>query len=139
MEEMNRALEQLMSNAERLGRAAASMEVALEVISGRVPQITATVEQNESALELRIAELERQMAELHASAAAVQAAGILQVPAATSGRRTLPASTANLLAKHGMSEGSSIEVGALDGALTSLPIEQRIAVKAQLMRAGMLA
>jgi len=43
----------------------------------------------------------------------------------------------NLLAKQGVTV-DSIEGGALDGALGSLSIEQRIAVKAQLMRAGML-
>jgi hypothetical protein len=50
----------------------------------------------------------------------------------------LPASTANLLAKHGMGEAGQIEQGVLDTALQSLPVEQRIAVKSQLLRAGLL-
>jgi hypothetical protein len=43
----------------------------------------------------------------------------------------------NLLAKQGVTV-DSIEAGALDAALVSLSLEQRIAVKAQLMRAGLL-
>jgi hypothetical protein len=43
----------------------------------------------------------------------------------------------NLLAKQGVS-ADSIEAGALDAALSSLSMEQRFAVKAQLMRAGLL-
>jgi hypothetical protein len=42
-----------------------------------------------------------------------------------------------LLAKQGVTV-DSMEAGALDAALVSLSIEQRIAVKAQLMRSGML-
>ena len=44
---------------------------------------------------------------------------------------------ANLLAKQGVTV-DSMEAGALDAALVSLSLEQRIAVKAQLMRAGLL-
>jgi len=54
-------------------------------------------------------------------------------------RKTLPASTAHLLAKGGITTLESIEAGALDAALIGLSLEQRIAVKAQLMRAGALA
>ena len=53
------------------------------------------------------------------------------------GRKTLPASMATLLAKQGVTV-DSLEAGALDAALSSLSLEQRIAVKAQLMRSGML-
>ncbi len=43
----------------------------------------------------------------------------------------------NLLAKQGVVV-ESLEAGALDAALVSLSLEQRIAVKAQLMRSGLL-
>jgi hypothetical protein len=43
-----------------------------------------------------------------------------------------------LLAKQGV-QLDSLEAGAIDAALTSLSIEQRIAVKAQLLRAGLLS
>jgi hypothetical protein len=60
-----------------------------------------------------------------------------------SGRKTLPTQMTTLLAKQGVSldalASDSIEAGAIDAALTSLSIEQRIAVKAQLLRAGLLS
>ena len=43
----------------------------------------------------------------------------------------------NLLAKQGVAV-ESLEAGALDAALAPLSIEQRIAVKSQLMRAGLV-
>jgi hypothetical protein len=55
----------------------------------------------------------------------------------TNGRKTLPVSMSALLAKQGVTV-DSMEAGALDAALVSLSMEQRFAVKAQLMRAGLL-
>jgi hypothetical protein len=55
----------------------------------------------------------------------------------THGRKTLPVAMVSLLAKQGVAV-DSIEAGALDAALVSLSMEQRFAVKAQLMRAGLL-
>jgi hypothetical protein len=40
-----------------------------------------------------------------------------------------------MLAKHGIGEGP-VDVRTLDAALAGLSLEQRIAVKSQLMRAG---
>jgi hypothetical protein len=45
---------------------------------------------------------------------------------------------ATMLAKQGVTV-DSFEAGALDTALTSLSLEQRIAVKAQLLRSGLLS
>jgi len=44
----------------------------------------------------------------------------------------------SLLAKHGVGEGVQIDAGMLDRALGALSIEQRIAVKSELARAGMI-
>ena len=56
---------------------------------------------------------------------------------APAGRKTLPASAASLLAKHGIDQLDQVNAGALDTALDNgLSLEQRIAVKSQLMRAG---
>jgi hypothetical protein len=54
-------------------------------------------------------------------------------------RKTLPPLVNTLLAKSGVGESTQIEVGTLDKALGALTIEQRIAVKAELARAGMIA
>ena len=51
----------------------------------------------------------------------------------------MPAATAQFLAKQGLSTLESLEAGALDAALNGLSLEQRIAVKAQLLRAGVVS
>jgi len=77
-----------------------------------------------------LAAAEAQIAELKAAA---------NVPATvTYGRKTVPVAMVDLLAKQGVMM-ESMEAGALDAALVSLSVEQRIAVKAQLMRAGLLS
>ncbi len=91
--------------------------------------VASTVEERLAEAEARLAATEARLAELQASATVPETV--------TNGRKTLPASMATLLAKQGVTI-DSLEAGALDAALTSLSIEQRIAVKAQLMRAGML-
>jgi len=54
-------------------------------------------------------------------------------------RKTVTAGTAMMLAKQGVDVGTvALDAGAVDGALAHLSVEQRIAVKAELMRAGML-
>jgi hypothetical protein len=53
-------------------------------------------------------------------------------------RRTLPAATSEMLAKHGIGDGP-VDVRTLDAALNGLSLEQRIAVKTQLLRAGAIA
>ncbi|PSH05008.1 MAG: hypothetical protein CXZ00_04510 [Acidobacteria bacterium] len=55
------------------------------------------------------------------------------------GRKTLVPVVSSLLAKSGVGEGVQVEAGTLDKALGALTVEQRIAVKAELARAGMIA
>ncbi len=71
----------------------------------------------------RLAELEKQNTELKAEAERTR-------------RKTLSGTTIALLAKSGGDEG--MPRAALEKALTSLSIEQRIAVKAEMARAGLL-
>jgi ATP-dependent Lon protease len=100
------------------------------VLSGEVERISATVEQSrrEAELEEKLAAVERELADVKASAA-----GALNPL-----RRTLPATTSEMLAKHGIGEGP-VDVRTLDAALSGLSLEQRIAVKSQLLRAGAIA
>jgi septal ring factor EnvC (AmiA/AmiB activator) len=100
-------------------------------LSGEVERISATVEQSRREVELaeKLAVTERELGELKASAAAT---------VVTSMRRTLPAVTSEMLAKHGIADGP-VDVRALDAALSGLSLEQRIAVKTQLLRAGAIA
>jgi phosphoserine phosphatase len=133
--------DELGSTVERLAAAAGLLEQAAERLAQRqndfadaeasIGRIVATVEgRREAELEEKLAAAEAQIAELKAAAASVPAA-------VTHGRKTLPVAMVNLLAKQGVTV-DSMEAGAVDAALVSLSIEQRIAVKAQLMRAGLL-
>ena len=107
------ALEQMVG---RLAAGQAELAATAEETVGR---ITATVESRETELEQKLADAERTIAELRASAV-------------VSGRKTLVAGS--LVAK--AAEGS--EMVALDGALSSLSVEQRFAVKAEMLRSGLL-
>jgi len=132
--------DELGSAAERLVAAAGLLEQAVERLSQRqnefsldaeasIGRIVATVGR-EAELEAKLAAAEAQIAELTATAGN----GLVPV---TNGRKTFPVSVTNMLAKQRVSV-ESIEAGAVDAALISLSVEQRIAVKAQLMRAGLL-
>jgi hypothetical protein len=130
----------LSMTVERLAAAASLLEQAAERLSEKqstfhedaeatIGRIVATVDTHrEIELEQKLAAAERKIAELQASAAPA---------AAPAGRKTLPTSMTTLLAKQGVTL-DSIEAGTLDAALTSLSLEQRIAVKSQLIRAGLL-
>jgi hypothetical protein len=129
--ELQTAADRLMEAASALERTVARMaeqQVALAAeAESQVSRIVATVEtQREVELERKLAEAEAKIAELVASANT-------QPP----GRKTLPTTMATMLAKQGVVV-DSVEAGAIDGALASLSIEQRIAVKSELMRAGVL-
>jgi hypothetical protein len=90
----------------------------------RVAKITATVEsEREAELLHRLEQAEAKIAELTASAAAA---------IGNAGRKTA------MVAKHGAAL-EHVEASALDAALASLSVEQRIAVKAELLRSGAIA
>jgi hypothetical protein len=131
--EMAEGVARLTAATAQLERTAAALEARLA--GGEVPKMVATVESDSS---LRLAELEikLQAAEAKIAELRAQAGG----PAASSpaGRKTLPAAAAHLLAKHGIDTLDQVNGGALDAALTGLSLEQRIAVKSQLLRAGLL-
>jgi hypothetical protein len=134
--------DELGATVERLAAAAGLLEQAVERLAQRqsdfavdaeasIGRIVATVEgRRETELEEKLAAAEARIAELTAAA--------LSMPVSvTNGRKTLPVAMVSLLAKQGVSV-DSIEAGALDAALVSLSMEQRFAVKAQLLRAGLL-
>ena len=124
--------------AERLEAATAQLERTLSwleerqgALSGEVEKISATIEQSRREAELaeKLAAAEQELAGLKANAAQ----NVLNPL-----RRTLPSTTSEMLAKHGIGDGP-IDVRALDAALAGLSLEQRIAVKTQLLRAGAIA
>jgi prefoldin subunit 5 len=136
-------VQQLMATAERLGNAAESLDRVLgkldtqqEALNAKVDRIVAAVDERAAyepdhgnasrELKARVEELEKSNADLKAQAARAM-------------RKTLPATVSAILAKDGMDlTGEKIDKGALDKSLQSLSVEQRIAVKAELARAGMI-
>src|SRR5882724_8883998 len=133
-------MQQLMTTAERLASAAESLDRVLgrldaqqDSLNAKVDRIVAAVDERSyepadhdatRQLQERVAELEKSNTDLKAQAARMV-------------RKTLPSMVSGILAKSGV-EGERIEKGVLDKTLQSLSVEQRIAVKAELARAGMI-
>ncbi len=118
------------ASASRLEQLAQRLAAAIELLEQVTPRlegaagigpIVATVENGrEAELTERLADAEKTIASLRAAAAPHE------------GRKTLPV---NLLAKQ---DGNVVDSSVLDAALVSLSLEQRIAVKAHLLRAGLI-
>jgi hypothetical protein len=121
----NQILERIEAATSLLERTLALLEERQR--TGEIEKISATVEQTkrEAEMQEKLACAEREIAELKASALNPL-------------RRTVPTSTSEMLAKHGIAEGP-VDVRTLDAALAGLSLEQRIAVKSQLLRAGAIA
>jgi TolA-binding protein len=115
-----------------LERTVAWLEAKETAVSGDVQKVVAAVEganapsETEVELERKLREAEEEIAELRAEAAQ-----------AGQRRKTQAGESTQLLAKHGAGT-EQIESATLDAALTGLSLEQRIAVKARLLRAGAL-
>jgi F0F1-type ATP synthase membrane subunit b/b' len=138
MEHEQQIAERLEHAATLLERALARLEERQSALTGEVERISATIDlsRREDELAEKLAAAEREIAELKAAAAT-------QPSSTASGavnplRKTLPASTTDMLAKRGIGDGP-VDVRTLDAALTGLTLEQRIAVKSQLLRAGALS
>jgi hypothetical protein len=108
---------------ERLTAAAGMFEQATERLAG--VELQASLER----VSAREAQLEEQLVEAEATITALRAEA-----GKASGRKTTSGGAGSLVAK----EGVAVEAGALDASLRSLSVEQRIAVKSEMMRAGLL-
>ena len=123
--------ERLEAATTLLDRTLSWLEERQGALSGEVEKISATVEQSRREAELaeKLAAAERELADLRAGSAQNVLSPL---------RRTLPTTTSEMLAKHGIGEGP-VDVRTLDAALAGLSLEQRIAVKTQLLRAGAIS
>lgn len=130
-QEEKEMVERLEAAATLLERTLHWLEERQEAMAGEVEKISATVEQTRREAELaeKLAEAERELAEMKAAASS---------SALNPLRKTVPTATTEMLAKHGIGEGP-VDVRTLDAALAGLSLEQRIAVKSQLLRAGAIA
>ncbi|PYV59733.1 MAG: hypothetical protein DMG91_00045 [Acidobacteria bacterium] len=135
-EELSR---QMIETADRLAGAADSLNRVLdrldaqqEALNTRVDRIVAAVEESEQEgdlesmrkLQERVAELEKNNSDLKAQAVRVA-------------RKTLSPAVSALLGKEYESV-DKMDAAKLDRALKTLSVEQRIAVKAEMARAGMI-
>jgi hypothetical protein len=129
------AIDRIEAAATLLERTLAWLEERQAALTGEVEKISATVDQTRREEELtgKLAEAEAQIAALKAASAQMPNGGPLNPI-----RRTVPSATAEMLAKHGIGEGP-VDVRTLDAALAGLSLEQRIAVKSQLLRAGAIS
>ncbi len=142
LERISDAVMALEAAANRLGEREMAMSAAAEE---RVDRIVATVEgQREAELserlliaEAKLSEAEGKLAELAAGASTANE---------FNSRKTAAAGMVATLAKQGIRAGAldcletgRFEAGALDTALSSLSIEQRFAVKAEMLRTGLLS
>jgi ABC-type transporter Mla subunit MlaD len=134
-------MQQLMATAERLANAAEALDRVLgrldaqqESLSAKVDRIVAAVDEQAThpsfdgatrQLQERLADLEKSNADLKAQAARAI-------------RKTLPPMVTALLAKSEEAGNEKIEKAVLDKTLSALSVEQRIAVKAELARAGVI-
>jgi len=122
----------LASAAETLDRVLDRLDSQQEALNAKVDRIVAAVEDRSAIvhdypdhLERRVAELEKANADLKAQAARMA-------------RKTLSPLATAMLGKSGSEVGDRIDRAALDKTMQSLSVEQRIAVKSEMARAGMI-
>lgn len=136
LQQMMAAADKLALATEALDRVLGKLESQQETLNAKVDRIVAAVEeqiaheaerdQAEGAgdLQQRMAELEKSNADLKAQAARLT-------------RKTLSPVVSALLAKNEV-EGERFDGAVLDKTLGALSVEQRMAVKAEMARAGMI-
>ncbi|MGZ4816870.1 MAG: hypothetical protein ACXVZV_15760 [Terriglobales bacterium] len=117
LQQMTESTERLAAAAEALQQTLAAISARQEELSAKIEKIVAAIEENPPALSAKAAE--RTGHPIHAQ------------------RKTLSPLVTMILAKNGIEEPSS-DTAQLDKALAALSPEQRIAVKAEMARAGII-
>jgi anti-sigma28 factor (negative regulator of flagellin synthesis) len=129
------ATEQEQNTTDRLAQATQSLADALVNINAQFESLHAKVDRIVAAIDsgnLQAQAESSKVAELE------KANHDLQAQAAHARRKTLSPLVTTLLAKEGVEGDALIEKPVVERALAGLSIEQRIAVKAELARAGIL-
>ena len=128
------ALEKLAAAAESLERVLEKIEAQYVSLNAKVDRIVAAIDECLTKAEVTAsAELQERVADLEKERDELQAQSQKGV------RKTLAPMVSLLLAKSGVEAGTSVEDAVLDKALTMLSVEQRIAVKAEMARAGLIS
>ncbi|HZQ90286.1 MAG TPA: hypothetical protein VFA60_00665 [Terriglobales bacterium] len=131
------AAERITAAAEALDAAMARVIQHIEAqqseLGSKVDRIVAAIDESGAAcreqLEARVADLERVNSELKARASQL---------AERAARKTLPPTMTMLLAKNGVEAHDRFDAAALEKSLAALSVEQRIAVKTEMARAGLI-
>jgi len=138
-DELINVTQRMASAADALSESITRLNAQHEELSVRVDKIVAALEtggdEDDEAILLksRVAELEAANADLREKAAKLNTGTI-----AANGRKTLPPLVTSLLAKSGVEVTDQMDTAALDAAMAPLSIEQRIAVKSQMAKAGLI-
>ena len=140
MQQLTATAGRLANAAEALDRVLGRLDAQQDALNAKVDRIVAAVEEradeapskatkeeagDSTQLLTRVAELEKANEELKGQAARLT-------------RKTLPPIVCSWLSKNPGEMGEKLDPAALDKTLEALSVEQRIAVKAEMARAGML-
>jgi hypothetical protein len=121
--------DRLAQATQSLAEALVNINAQFESLHAKIDRIVAAIEDEDTTLPPgngKVAELEKANHDLQAQAARAR-------------RKTLSPLVTTLLAKEGVEGDALIETPLMERALAGLSIEQRIAVKAELARAGILS
>jgi len=137
VKQMMAAAERLAAASEALDRVLGKLEAQQEMLNAKVDRIVAAVEENivqatdqeeeetrAHGLQERVTELEKSNADLKAQAARLA-------------RKTISPVVAALIGKYEI-EGDKLDPAMLNKTLAALSVEQRVAVKSELAKAGMI-
>ena len=137
VQQMMAAAERLAAATETLDRVLGKLDAQQEMLNAKVDRIVAAVEESiaqtterqqpegaESELKQRVVQLEKSNADLQAQASRMA-------------RKTLSPVVSALIGKNDV-EGERMDPAVLNKTLSALSVEQRIAVKSELARAGMI-
>jgi predicted RNase H-like nuclease (RuvC/YqgF family) len=137
VQQMMAAAERLAAATETLDRVLGKLDAQQEMLNAKVDRIVAAVEESVTQiterhqteetgtdLQQRVVQLEKSNADLKAQASRMV-------------RKTLSPVVSALIGKNEI-EGKRLDPGVLNKTLAALSVEQRIAVKAELARAGMI-
>jgi len=137
VQQMLAAAERLAAATETLDRVLGKLDAQQEILNAKVDRIVAAVEESvtqtterrqveaaETNMQQRVAQLEKSNTDLKAQASRLT-------------RKTLSPVVSALIGKDEI-EGERLDPAVLNKTLAALSVEQRIAVKAELARAGMI-
>ena len=136
-QQMTAAADRMASAAEMFDRVLERLDAQYQSLNLKVDRIVAAIEESDegeepagieasvNGLQQRVTELERANTELKAQASRLA-------------RKTIPALVTAVLGKNDLEAGERINADAIEKSLQALSVEQRIAVKAEMARAGII-